>query len=169
MVNLLILFVYIAFFRASPSEVPAGRQTLIVAVAAVLLCNTVVTSPLYGAPSALVLAVLEVVISGVFLYGCLSAKQHLARFEQSFAALCGVGAVMALVAWPWILAIVANPEDLPQWVLLGQIALMMWSLLVWSRVLRLAGEFSNFAAAGLSLGYFFFSGLVFAGISPAFS
>ncbi len=169
MVNLLLLFFYTALFRASPAQYPAGRTTLIVSIAAMVLTNTAVTSSWYGVAQGISLALLEVLLSGGFLFACLALKQHKARFEQSLSALCGASAVMALVAWPWALEVGASQASgtaAPQWVTIGQIVLIMWSLMIWSRVLRLAAEFDAFSAAALAFGYFFFSALVFAVATP---
>lgn len=167
MVNLLYLFVLLAFFRASPSQVPAGRSTLQVAVLASVIINTAVTYTWYGLTVGLFLAVLEVVLSGSFLYVCLKMREHTARFEQSLASLAGAGAVMALCAWPWALEIGKHPEQPASWVVWGQMILLMWSLMIWSRVLRLAGELGAITSALLALGYLFFSALVFATLTPS--
>lgn len=169
MLNLLFLFVRLAFFRATPDQVPAGRPTLTTAVLLAIAANTVVTYSWYGFSVAAFIALLEVLLNGAFLYGCLALQKHSARFEQSMAAVCGMSAVMALVAWPWALAVGAGVEQIPTWVIWGQWLLMMWSLLIWSRILRLACGFSAIAAAAMSLSYFFFSAVVIASFVPTAS
>lgn len=166
MLNLLQLFVKMAFFQGSPSDVPAGRSTLTFAVALMVVVNTAVTYTWYGIATGLFVVLFEVVLNGGFLFGCLALRQRKSRFEQSLAAVCGMSAVMAFVAWPWALAVGSNPQDLPTWVLWGQLVLMMWSLLIWSRVLRLACEFDRVTAAALALGFFFFSAVLMASVTP---
>jgi len=162
--NLYLLFVYLAFFRASPAEVPAGRGVLGLAIAFSVLANSVVTYTWYGLPLAAVLSLLEIGLSGAFLYGCLHLRGKSERWQQSWAALCGISAVMALVAWPWALALSSDP--LPAWVGWAQWLLVMWSLLIWSRILRLAGDFPPVASALLALAYFFLSVTVFSAVVP---
>lgn len=167
MLNLLQLFVKMAFFQGSPADVPAGRSTLAFAVALMVLVNTMVTYTLYGLATGLFVALLEVVLNGGFLFGCLALRQKKSRFEQSLTAVCGMSAVMAFVAWPWVLAVGSNPQDLPMWVLWGQLVLMMWSLLIWTRVLQLSCEFNRVTSAALSLGLFFFSTVLIVSVTPA--
>jgi len=167
LLNLLFLFVRLAFFKATPDQVPVGRSTLTIAVLMMLTANVVVTFTWYGFAGALFLALVEVLLNGLFLYGCLAVRQHRSRFEQSLTAICGISAVMALVAWPWALAVgAAENGELPQWIMWGQMILMMWSLLIWSRILRLACGFNQLTAAALSLSFFFLSAVVIASVAP---
>lgn len=158
-----------ATFRASPADLPSGRTALTIAIAVMVSVNIAVTYTWYGVSNGVYLALLDVLLSGGFLYASLSFKQHQARFEQSLTAICGAGAVMALVAWPWALAVGAaqSSGEMPQWVGIGQVLLIMWSLLIWSRVLRLGGGYDAFSAAALALAYFFFSAMVFAVATPS--
>lgn len=155
-----------AFLRGSPADLPAGRSTLAIAVAVMVVVNTAVTYTWYGLAVGLFVVLLEVLLNGGFLYVCLALRDRKARFEQSLAAVCGMSAVMALVAWPWALAVTANPEELPLWVLMAQVALIMWSLLIWARVLRLACDFDQLSSAALALAFFFFSAFLMAAVIP---
>lgn len=134
-----------------------------------LVTNTAVTYTWYGLGAGLWVVVLEVALNGLFLYACLSIRQRRERFEQSLTAVCGISAVMALVAWPWALEVGANPQQVPIWVAWGQLLLMMWSLTIWARVLRLSCEVDPIIAAAWSLGFFFISAVVLALTTPAIS
>jgi len=158
--------VKLAFFQGSPADVPAGRSTLTFAVAVMVLVNTAVTYTWYGLATGLFVVLLEVILNGGFLYACLTMRERRARFEQSLAAVCGMSAVMAFCAWPWALAVGGNPTELPSWVLWGQLVLMMWSLLIWARVLRLSCDFDRLTSAALALGFFFFSAVLMASVTP---
>ena len=168
LLHLLQLFVKMAFFQGSPADVPADRSALTFAVALMVVVNTAVTYTWYGLATGLFVVLLEVVLNGGFLFGCLALRQRKSRFEQSLAAVCGMSAVMAFVAWPWALAVSGNPEDLPAWVLWGQLVLMMWSLLIWSRVLRLACDFNRVTSAALAVSFFFFTAMVMASVLNIF-
>ena len=94
----------LAFFKATPDQVPAGRSTLTISVLLMVVANVLVTFTWYGFAGAMFLALVEVLLNGLFLYGCLTLQRHRSRFEQSLSAVCGMTAVMAIVAWPWALA-----------------------------------------------------------------
>lgn len=167
MFRLLPLFMRLALLQGSPADLPHGRAPLGFAVLLMLLCNTLVTYTWYGPAVGLFTALVEVLLNGGFLYLCLSLRERRARFEQCLTAISGVGAVMALVMWPWALALSAGPEEIPPWVVLGQVVLVMWTLLVWARVLRLACDFDRVSAASLALAFYFFSAVVVSSLLSA--
>jgi len=165
--NLGLLFISLAFMRASPSDVPIGRSVLGVAVVFMVAANTLVTLSWYGWAIGVQLSLVEVLLSAGFLYLCLSIRGLPERFTQSLAAICGINAVMALVAWPWVLQFDGTATEAPQWLLWGQFVLILWSMLNWSRILRLAGNMDRLLSAALALGYFFLSSMVFVMLSPS--
>lgn len=138
MKRLLQLFVDILFLQAGPQDLPASRVLLVIAVAASVVASTMLARETLAGPTALARVGLELGLTVGLLALLLGASGRGARFQQSLIALCGTGAILAILAWPLFGRIVDHgPEDsmaalamLLLWGLYG------WSILVTGHILR---------------------------------
>lgn len=154
-IRLLQLFIDILLLRAGPQDVPASRVLLAAVLAASLTASALLALETFPAPTAMVATGLELVLTAALLALLLGLSGHGARFVQTFTALCGTGALLALLAWPLFGIVMGRPADDG----LGLMAMLMlwglyaWSILVIGHILRHALEIGLMRGMLFALAY----------------
>ena len=166
--NTVLLFIRVALFKSPPQELPASSSVLAIAIAMSLMVG-VARYLLVGAEFYSVFRIfLELVIPGVLLFLLLSFYKFHNRFSQTFAAICGSGAIIYALAMPVLPSFFAAAES-PQRELSVYliIAIDLWSVAVLAHILRHAVNVG--LATGISLAVGLVLGTLFLveGISPA--
>ncbi len=138
MARLLQLFGDILVFRAGPQDVPASVTLLVITLLASLLASMLVGLHAFAPALAVGRTLFETGLSAGLLVGLLRVYGYGERFLQSFTALCGVSAILALLAWPLFGIIVERPAEdgLAALAMLMLWLLFFWSLLVTAHILR---------------------------------
>lgn len=145
-------FFEIAIFKSKPQDLPANVLSIAFAV-----LYGVATYVLAGAVEgdygrSLLQSLLDLCVSGIFVYSVLYFQRHVDRFTQTYSALIGSGAVVNLVAAPLILTITPG-QPLSQIASLLLLLLFAWSLALCAFIFRAAFELTPFRSAVFSMVY----------------
>lgn len=153
--RLLHLFVDILLLRAGPQDVPASFALFMLALLASAVTSLLLALESFSGREAILRVTVELGLSALLLAALLAFHGHRARFVQSFTAVCGTGALLALVAWPLFGIALARPAEdgLAVLALLLLWLLFAWSILVVGHILRNALEFGWFRSLMLALAY----------------
>lgn len=131
MPRLLQLFVDILLLRAGPQDVPASPALLAIAVMASALTSWLLALEVFAGPHAFARVAIELALMAALVLALLAFHGRSARFAQSFTALCGAGAILALLAWPLFGIALGRPRGDE----FGALAmLMLWLVYAWNIV-----------------------------------
>ncbi len=141
MFELIRQFTEIAFFKAKPQDLPASNPTLPIAVVVALLTYIIASSSESDLFLSIKRAILDLLVTAVFLYGGLLLQKRPTRFYQSFSALAGAGAVINVMAIPFMFG-VGSGEQVSA--LAGFILFLLfgWSLALSAHIFRHTFELS---------------------------
>jgi len=148
--------------RARPQDLPARDGIVAGSVIAVVGASMLSVHALYAPGRALLRVVVDVLIEAAFVFGALRVTGRMERYRQTFSALCGTGALLALLTWPLVDIVVERPPGsaLAALAMLLLLAIYAWSTLVIGHILRHALELSLARAVALALAYVVVSSLL---------
>jgi len=149
--SLLQQFVWIALLQGRPQDLPAGQTALAVAFVLNVLTYLAAVSSVHSISESLLIALTDLTLSGLCLYGVLILTNRKARFQQAFTALCGATAVLNLAAAPifWLSALADSPG-----MGLANLAVILWSLSIIGHVLQHTLEWNRIASIGLAVAFY---------------
>lgn len=171
--SLIRLFFQLLFLRAGPEDMPAGQQSLLVAVVFYLVVGVLLDIAMTGEGAGglggglLLLAVDALVLAG-YSAGLAVLRDRRPRIPQMLTALFGATAMLGLVAWPLVVMqpSVSEVSDGPiGWWALAMIALFAWNLVVLGQIYRRTLEFGAALGVLAALGYFILSSLIYTGLA----
>lgn len=145
-------FIEIAFFRSKPQDLPATANTLWSAVAVALFTYVIASLPDSGPGLSAQRAILDLVVTALFLYGCLVFLKRTERFQQAFSALAGSGAVINLVAAPLIYS-AGGADTLPASAELILLLLFGWGVALSAYIFRDTFELSLASSTMIAFAY----------------
>jgi len=145
-------FIDIALLRAKPQDLPADTGVLVLAVCLALFTFLVASLPEAEPGMALQRALLDLVVTGLFIYGGLLYQRRVSRFTQAFSALAGAGAVINLAA-AVVTAGLRPGEQASTLVMVLSLLLLAWSLALCAHVFRHTFTVSAPAGALIALVY----------------
>ncbi len=153
--KLLNVFVNICLLRAGPQDVPAASVVLALATGAYVGIGILVALASYPLIQALLLSALDTLLLAVIAQLGLRWRGHAQRFQQTFSALTGSGALLSLVSWPFMLILLRLPEGAADAALpsLLIVLLMFWNIAVIAHILRRALSSSYAVGVLLALLY----------------
>ncbi len=164
-------FAAIAFLRAGPQDLPAGRSLIPVSLSLYLLVDLAQAMPRFDLARQIMIAVLDALLLAAFVQLLLRSTRRSARFRQTLGALYGAGAFLGLFGIPlaWRLeAVDPVAGSLPVGVTLLLFVYLGWNLVVMAHVLRHALDRGLGTGLAISLLYFLLTqmimGAVFAGV-----
>ncbi len=135
-------FVAIALFKLKPQDIPATSNTLIHAAIFGMITYILAGVSAAGFVQAMQQALLDFVLSGLFILGFLYVQGRLSRFIQAYSALIGSGAVVNFVASPILLSV--NPDQaFSEFISLLLLLLFMWSLALCAFIFKATFELSH--------------------------
>ena len=120
----------IAFLMGRPQELPGGEQQMRIGVALALVTYVVAIAGGFGLSRAVLLAVLDIGITGVVLRAALQLTGHPGRFEQAFGGYCGAAAFVNAATIPIYLGRGGEGSGFAEFVLL------VWNLSLLGHVIR---------------------------------
>ena len=124
----------IAFLMGRPQDLPGGERQMQVGLALGLATYVAALAGELGTGRALVLALLDVGITGASLYAALLLTSRTARFAQAFGGYCGAAAFVNLAALPiYLFGRDGSVDDGPS---LAEFVLLMWTLCLLGHVIR---------------------------------
>lgn len=138
MKRLLYLFFDILLLRAGPQDVPPSRALLGLTLAASAATSALLAQATLPGSTALARAALELGLTAALLAMLLRLSGRAARFRQSFIAICGTGAILALFAWPLFNVVLGRSagDDMVALAMLVLWGLYGWSVVVLGHILR---------------------------------
>jgi hypothetical protein len=129
--RVLQLFVDILLLRAGPQDVPASSVLLALAVLASASASWLLALEAFAGPHAFARVAVELGLMAGLLLALLGFHGRGTRFPQTFTALCGTGAMLALLAWPLFGIALGRPRGDE----FGALAmLMLWVIYAWNIV-----------------------------------
>lgn len=155
---------------AKPQDLPAGENQLFIAIAFNFVTYVLALAGLVGIGGATLHAAVDLACTGLFIYLGLMLVGRLPRFEQSYGALCGAGAILNLAAIPILHLTVAT--EVPQTAFasgLGDFArfiLLVWSLSLVGHVLRHTFSLSMFVSILIAVAYYVLITIVLSWLFP---
>ncbi len=148
--NLIILFFRVATFRTPPQDLPASEVVLAFAIALSLFLGLIRYAVVGSGYYSVFRVVLELLIPGLLIYLLLLYFKMPTRFVQTFAAVCGTGAIIYAFALPFLPSFFAAAEtsqhQLSVYII---IAIDLWSVAVIAYILKHAVNVGF--ATGISL------------------
>lgn len=153
--KLLTVFLNICLLRAGPQDVPAAGVVLLLAAGSYVGVDILVALTSYTFGQALLWSALDTLLLAAIAQLGLRWRGHPRRFQQTFSALTGSGALLSLVGWPFMLMLLRLPEGdadsaLPSLLI---VLLMFWSIAVIAHILRHALSSSYAVGVLLALLY----------------
>ena len=147
--NIVLLFFRVASFKTPPQELPASDKVLVTAIAMSLLVGLLRYFIVGAEYYSILRVVLEVLVPGALIYLLLLFFKLQNRFTQTFAALCGSGAIIYAFALP-VFPSFHSPSGESQYAAVYVIILLdLWSVAVLAFILKHAVNVGF--ATGISL------------------
>lgn len=168
MASVLQTLIHLLQLRAGPQDLPATDRVLLGTIAGVVLASLLAVRSLYPLDLALARIGIDLLLQAGFVFVALQWTGHPARFRQTYAALCGTGALLVLLIWPLVDIVGERGPEAP----LSGVALILlfgiygWSVAVIGHILRHALELRMGAAVLLALGYFIGSAALIETLMP---
>lgn len=144
-------FIDIALFKAKPQELPAEQSVLLFAMILSFVTYVLGSWPESGGLLAIQRALLDLSVTGLFIYGGLQFQGKTERFQQSFSALAGAGSVINVVAVPIILSL--GGDQLQGFGVIVLLVLYGWTMAVCAHVFRYTFELGPVGSAVSSVIY----------------
>jgi hypothetical protein len=157
MSKLINVFWKICLLRLAPQDLPSSAFLMYFSVAAYAFASLLVGLVSLDPLSALLSAVLDVALVAALTMLLLWIKELAARFQQTFTALMGTGAILGFLALPVVFLQAHAGEQgaaLPSVMIL---VLMVWNLNVVGHILRHAITAPFFVGVLLALIYMYVS------------
>lgn len=144
MSELLNTWLSVALLRGVPSDHPGDQKSLIIAIVAAAMSSVLVLAVDLELSSAIQLAVLDLVFTGVCLSVALQLTGKTPRFTQAFATYCGAGTVMNLVVLLMLNIVPGNaaPGNELTLIDLFYFLQLVWAISIVARILRFTFEIS---------------------------
>lgn len=136
LVNIFQLFLRVAMLKSPPQELPASEIVLAISIVFALFVGLVRYAIIGSEYYSLLRVVLELLIPAVIVYLLLFYFKKSGRFNQTFAAICGSGAIIYALALPVLPAFFASADSQHQPAIYIIIALDLWSVAVIAYILR---------------------------------
>lgn len=141
-VELFRQFFNIAFLMGKPQDVPAGITPLHIGLVAAFVTYVLALVSITGMPTAVLTAVVDLVLLGLLLHAALRWFGRTERFVQAYAAFCGASVFVNLTAIPIYLSFSAgldpasvSPESRTLFDL-ANFVLMVWTIALLGHIVR---------------------------------
>jgi hypothetical protein len=154
MAALLTQYFNIAFLMGKPQDLPAGNQQLTVALLLGFTSYVLASLTHYSFGQSVGTAIIDLGLSALLIYTALVGTGRLERFNQSFGALCGAGAILNTAAIPIFLSRSNDPETISTLGGAADFFLLVWSLSVFAHVIRHTFEIRMLLSVVLAFCYF---------------
>ncbi|MBX2823092.1 MAG: hypothetical protein KTR33_00095 [Gammaproteobacteria bacterium] len=165
--HLLNIWLSIAFLMGKPSDYPADRQSLQIAIVAALASFILASSLVVEFSVALTLAGLDVALAGGGLWIALQLAGKPTRFSQAFGAYCGASAVLNVASM--IMLNTTDPESAESGLSLAamlQFVYLVWGISMVAHILRFTFELALPVSILAATGYLILSLTVIGMIFP---
>jgi hypothetical protein len=139
-------FCQLCVFRIGPQDIPASNALLLITAVLNLSLSALINNIQLPLASAVLVAVLELLVLASLTSAILFYFAHLPRLRQTLTALFGSGAVIGGTVW----VLLSVFEELPNPV---RMCVFLWNLLVMAHVIRHAVSVHIVAAFFMALAY----------------
>lgn len=140
-------FVSICLLRMRPQDLPAAPVLMVFAALLYMGTGMIIAVQHMSTAGAIGLVVMDTVLLGFMLFLLLWIQQKTERFQQTFTALLGTGALLELIAAPLLMwqqqGIDVSTETLTTGAIIASLLLwvwLFWSLVVIGHIIRNAIE-----------------------------
>jgi len=138
-----------------PQDLPAGENQLYTAIVLNMVTYVLALISFVGIGGAILHAAIDLACTGLFLYLGLMLVGRLPRFEQSYGALCGAGAILNLAAIPLLQLTIAPETEFAQSLSTSaRFLLLVWSLSLVGHVLRHTFSLNMYVSISIAVVYY---------------
>ena len=139
MYTLIRPFLNVCFLNAGPQDLPASRLLLGLSLAGYFLVGVLLSLPVYGLESSVVISLFDIVLLAVFTYMALWVIAYSERLSQTLCALAGCGALLGAFIVPVVYLFYRPGDEGPSNPLLLLIdVVLLWLLVVYGHIFRQA-------------------------------
>lgn len=152
----LSLYFKIAFFKASPDQLPLNISCMLKALLIYCAINLFLLNTQSSLIQVLMQIFVELSLLSFFVYFGLKIKQTPERFLQTLSALIGAGMVISLISTPIYYIFTPqflNQEEVSQSFINITVVLLVWNLAIISHIFKRSFEINMIMAAVLSFNY----------------
>jgi hypothetical protein len=157
MKNLIDVFWKICVFKLKPQDLPASGFLMLVSVVAYALASVLVSLMSLAPGVALLAALFDVALMGAMTQTLLWIRELGPRFQQTFTALMGTGAILGFLALPLLFVQMLLGEEGAMVPTILMLALTFWNLAIVGHILRHAITAPFFVGALLAVLYMYVS------------
>lgn len=157
MAKLIMMFWQVCTFKIGPQDLPSSSALMRTSILAYVLASILVSALSLSTGKALVSGILDVALVAAMTQLLLWIRELNARFQQTFIALMGSGAIIGFLALPLLAMQMAAGEQaaaLPSLIIVG---LMFWNVAIVGHILRHAIDAPFFVGVGIALIYMYVS------------
>ena len=149
--TLLQQFVWIALLKGRPQDLPSGVNPFQAALGVNIFTYVIAVASVRSIPSSIMLALVDVAVTGLCLFIAVSLVDKRARFYQAGTALFGGTAVINLAAIPvlWLSSLTGQTA-----IGLLDVMIILWGLAIISHVLRHTLEVNPWISVGLAVAFY---------------
>ncbi|MDQ6983351.1 MAG: hypothetical protein Q9M44_01395 [Ghiorsea sp.] len=150
------IYFKIAFFKASPEELPFNLYCTIKALLIYAAINLFLLDSHSSFVNVLLRIFIELGLLTIFVYLGLKIKQTPERFFQTLSALIGIGMVISLISAPLFYVFFPqflSNEEVTQDLINVTVILLIWNLAAISHVFKRSFEINSLMAAILSFNF----------------
>ncbi len=166
--HIVLLFFRVASFKTPPQELPATDRVLATAIMLSLLVGLLRYFIVGGEYYSIFRVVIELLVPGVLIYLLLMIFKLQNRFSQTFAAVCGSGAIIYACALPVFPSFHAAADDAQYGLSVYIIILLdLWSVAVLAFILKHAVNVGFATGISLAVALVLLTLLLVEGISPS--
>lgn len=166
--HIVLLFFRVASFKTPPQELPATDRVLATAIMLSLLVGLFRYFIVGGEYYSIFRVVIELLVPGVLIYLLLMIFKLQNRFSQTFAAVCGSGAIIYACALPVFPSFHAAADDAQYGLSVYIIILLdLWSVAVLAFILKHAVNVGFATGISLAVALVLLTLLLVEGISPS--
>jgi len=157
MKNLIDVFWKVCLFKLKPQDLPSSSFLMLASIVAYGIASALVGLTSLPPVAAILSAVLDVALMGAMTQLLLWIRELGPRFQQTFTALMGTGAILGFLALPLFFMQMQLGDEgvvLPSLFILG---LMFWNLSIIGHILRHAISAPFFVGVMLAVIYMYVS------------
>lgn len=152
MYQLVHQFGLVAFFRATPQQLPGQPIVLWISLLAALITGVAGLLFAYDFAEAIARSLLSLAVPAVALWVLFKVRGIEHRFIQTYSALCGSAAVVYVLAFPLMPYFFDANTDSPvgRWLITLALLINVWALMITAHILRHAMDTGIATAISLS-------------------
>jgi hypothetical protein len=153
--EIILRFIDLCLFRASPSDLPASYNVLKITLLSYFVLAVIVNQLDTTWNISFIISLADVLLMVIIAYLLLNYRGLQSRYTQTVTALAGAGCCMLIVGFPilwWFFQIDSEQQEV-SFAMLLMVALLLWSLMITAQIFRQSLEIKAGTATLITLAY----------------